>query len=75
MNIPQFIADLQTAGISLSITADGQRIAVDSTNGELTEEQKSLIRQNKSEIMDILRKPKRTVDFDSELDEPIVEYI
>lgn len=56
MNIETFIQELTAAGLALGISPDGERITVDTTRTKLTDEQKTLIREHKAEIMDFLAK-------------------
>jgi hypothetical protein len=56
MDVKTLLDDLAQCGLVLGLNDDKTKITVDQTNAKLTEEQKTLIREHKSEIMDILSK-------------------
>lgn len=56
MEVKELLNDLTQYGLVLGLSEDRERISVDQTNAKLTEEQKTLIRDHKPEIMDFLVK-------------------
>lgn len=71
MNIETFIADLTHTGLILGVSPDGERITVDTTRTKLTDEQKTLIREHKSEILEILQQR----GFDPKVAKGAIHYI